>query len=203
MRTLILSRHAHAESNAGAFVDSTPPGGGLSESGRGEARRLGSLLASDPIDVAFVSRLLRAQQTLDLSLAGRPVPTIVEPLLDEIAFGSFDGGSLAVYREWAWGNTAEAPCPGGGESRVDAALRVADALASMLARPEGDLLVVSHALPIRYVLDASVGRVPAARLESVPHATPFRLDRSEVRLAEETLRGWAAAPRFADTPIGG
>lgn len=203
MKTLILTRHAHAASNAGAIVNSTPPGGGLSDAGREEARLLGALLAPDPIDVGICSRLLRTQQTLELALEGRPVPRIVEPLLDEICFGSFEGGSLAVYRQWAWENEPDAPCPGGGESRSVAALRFADALSALLARPEETLLVVSHALPIRYVLDASDGTFPAARLEQVPHATPFRLGGRAVGLATETLRGWAEAPRFADTPSGG
>jgi broad specificity phosphatase PhoE len=203
VKTLILARHAHAESNAGEIVSSTPPGGGLSDDGRGEARRLGMLVASDPIDAGFSSRLLRTQQTLELSLAGRVVPLVVEPLLDEIGFGSFDGGSLAAYRRWAWEHGPDAPCPGGGESRAAAALRFADALSVLLARPEEKLLVVSHALPIRYVLDASDGRFPAARLEQVPHAVPFHLAHDAVSLAAETLRGWAEAPRFVDTPFGG
>ncbi len=203
MNTLILARHAHAESNAGEVVSSTPPGGGLSDGGREEARHLRVLVASDPIDVGFSSRLLRTEQTLDLALSGRDVPRLVEPLLDEIGFGSFDGGTLAAYRQWAWEHEPDAPCPGGGESRVAAALRFADALTALLARPEETLLVVSHALPIRYVLDASDGRFPAARLEQVPHATSFRLGRDAVSLAAETLRGWAEAPRFADTPFGG
>ena len=42
MNTLILARHAHAESNAGEIVSSTPPGGGLSDGGREEARLLGA-----------------------------------------------------------------------------------------------------------------------------------------------------------------
>lgn len=203
MKSLILARHAHAESNAAASVSSTPPGGGLSDEGREEARLLGSLLASESIDVGFSSRLLRTQQTLDVALAGRSVPRIVEPLLDEIGFGSFDGGSLSAYRQWAWEHGPEAPCPGGGESRTAAALRIADALSTLLARPEDQLLVVSHALPIRYVIDASDGRFPAARLEQVPHATPIRLDRNAVSRAAETLRIWAEAPRFVDTPFGG
>ena len=203
MKTLILARHAHAESNAGAIVNSTPPGGGLSDAGREEARLLGIRLSPDRIDIGFSSRLLRTQQTLDLALASRVVPQVVEPLLDEIDFGSFEGGSLAAYREWAWRHEPDAPCPGGGESRTVAALRFVDALEALLARPEETLLVVSHALPIRYVLDASDGRFPAARLEQVPHATPFRLRRGEVSLAAETLKGWAAKPRFADTPFGG
>jgi len=202
VRTLILARHAHAESNAGELVSSTPPGAGLSEDGWKEGHQLHLLVASDPIDVGFSSRLLRTRQTLDLALAGRGVPQVVEPLLDEIGFGSFDGGSLAAYRQWAWKHEPDARCPGGGESRTAAALRFARALGVLLARPEETLLVVSHALPIRYVLDASDGTFPAARLEHVPHATPFRLGHEAVRLAAETLGAWAEAPRFSDTPFG-
>ncbi len=203
MRSLILARHAHAESNAGAFVNAVPPGGGLSEEGRGEALGLGAVLATEPIDVGYSSRLARTQETLALALAGRDVPRIVEPLLDEIGFGSFEGGPLAAYRAWAWENEPAAPCPGGGESRANAARRLAAALRVLLERPEQTALVVGHAMPIRYVVDASAGRVPAMRLEPVAHATPFRLERQAVELAAETLGRWAEAPRFADAPFGG
>ena len=71
MKALILARHAHAESNAGAIVNATPPGGGLSDAGREEARTLGVLVSSDRIDIGFSSRLLRTQQTLELALADR------------------------------------------------------------------------------------------------------------------------------------
>ncbi len=203
MRLLILARHGHAQSNAGGFVNAKPPGGGLSETGREEARRLGTLLASEPIGAAFSSRLLRTQETLALALAGRDVPRLVEPLLDEIGFGSFEGGPLDAYRAWAWANEPAAPCPGGGESRVEAAQRLAAVLRILLTRPEESLLVVGHAMPIRYVLDASGGRLPATRLAPVPHATPFRLERPAVERAANTLARFADAPRFVDTPFGG
>jgi len=58
------------------------------------------------------------------------------------------------------------------------------------------VLAVSHALPVRYVLDAADGSFPTARIARVPHATPFTLEANAVELASETLRVWAAAPRF-------
>jgi broad specificity phosphatase PhoE len=203
MNTLIMVRHAHAASNVADIVNAVPPGEGLSPAGIEEARALGRAFAAERIDLGVSSRLQRARETLALALAGRGTPCVVEPLLDEIGFGSFDGGSLAAYRRWAWEHGPDVPCPGGGESRAAAALRFADALSALLARPEEKLLVVSHALPIRYVLDASDGRFPAARLEQVPHAVPFHLAHDAVSLAAETLRGWAEAPRFVDTPFGG
>ena len=203
MNTLILARHAHAASNAGDTVNAVPPGGGLSVAGIEEACALGGLLASETIDLGVSSRLLRTQQTLALALGDRVIPIVIEPLLDEIAFGSFEGGPLAVYRTWAWEYPPDAACPGGGESRARAALRFADGLVALLGRPEEIVLAVGHALPLRYVLDASDGTFPAARVENVSHATPYRLERKSVELAVETLRAWAASPRFADTPFGG
>lgn len=194
----MLVRHAHARSNASESVSSTPPGEGLSALGVEEARTLGQTLASERIDLGVATRLLRTQETLELAFARRDVPQIVYPGLDEIGFGSFDGGPLADYRAWAWTAEPDAACPGGGESRVQAAERLAGALDELLARPEEVILAVSHALPVRYVLDASDGAFPAARLAHVPNATPFRLVAEQVERAAETLRVWAMAPRFAD-----
>jgi ribonuclease H / adenosylcobalamin/alpha-ribazole phosphatase len=198
LRELLLVRHAHARSNAEDCVSSDPPGDGLSAQGVEETRALHDAIAGDPIGLGVATRLVRTQETLELALAGREIPTIILPGLDEIAFGSFEGGPLGEYRTWAWANEPDAACPGGGESRAQAAERFAGALDVLLARPEDVVLAVSHALPVRYVLDASDGGFPVARIGRVPHATPFLLDAEAVERAAETLRVWATAPRFAD-----
>ena len=198
LERLILVRHAHARSNVGDVVSSLPPGEGLSELGVEEALALRETLAFEPIDLGIATALARTQETLELALGDRDVPRIVDAGLGEIGFGSFEGGPLAEYRSWAWTNEPDAPCPGAGESRVQAAERFAVALHGLLARPEDVVLAVSHALPIRYVLDAADGAYPAARIEPVPHATPFALDADDVERAAETLRVWATAPRFVD-----
>ena len=198
MNRLLLVRHAHARSNADDRISSTPPGEGLSDLGVEEALALRETLAYEPIGLGVATRLARAQETLELALGGRDVPRLVLPELDEIGFGSFEGGALADYRTWAWSNEPDALCPGGGESRVAVAERLAAALDVLLARPEETVLAVSHALPIRYVLDAADGLFPAARIAHVPHATPLALDAEAVERAAETLRVWGTAPRFVD-----
>jgi broad specificity phosphatase PhoE len=203
VNTLFVARHAHAASNAGDVVNGIPPGEGLSPQGIEEARLLGRRLAAEPIELGVSSRLRRASETLAIALAGRDIPLVVEPDLDEIGFGAFEGGSLAEYRAWAWENHPEAVCPGGGETRLDAALRIADGLSALLDRPEEVILAVTHGLPVRYVLDAADGSFPGQRLAHVPHAAPFRLERPQVERAAETLRAWAHSPHFADTPFGG
>jgi probable phosphoglycerate mutase len=193
-------RHAHARSNSDDRISSVPPGEGLSELGVEEALALREALAHEPIGLGAATRLARTQETLDLALGGRDVDRIVVPGLDEIGFGAYEGGPLAEYRTWAWASEPDALCPGGGESRVEVAVRVAGALADLLERPEEVVLAVSHALPVRYVLDAADGGFPAARIASVPQAVPFALEADAVELAAETLRSWATAPRFVDPP---
>ncbi|HJU47380.1 MAG TPA: histidine phosphatase family protein [Gaiellaceae bacterium] len=197
---MILVRHAHASSNESRLVSCLPPGQGLTSAGRREARALGELLAADELDLGVATELRRTRETLELALAERDVPTLVLPELNEIGFGSFEGGTLEAYRAWAWANEPDVECPGGGESRATAAARFARGLELLLARSEHVVLVVGHALPIRYVLDAADGSFPAQRLVPVDHAVPHRLEREAVEAAAETLRVWAERPRFADAP---
>jgi broad specificity phosphatase PhoE len=198
VRELILVRHAHALSNVAAVVSSAPPGVGLSDQGREEALVLRETLASEEIDLGVASQLLRTQETLALALGGRQVPTMTFDGLNEINFGAYEGGPLADYRIWAWTHEPDDECPGSGESRTDAALRFADALDVLAEHPEERILVVSHALPLRYVIDASDGIFPAARIDHVDHAVPYFMKLPAVTRSAATLRTWAEAPRFVD-----
>jgi len=198
VKELVLARHAHARSNELDVVSSLPPGEGLSETGAAQARRLGAELAGTTIDLGVATAFERASGTLALALEGRATPLLTVPALGEIGFGAFEGGPLEAYRAWAWSTPPDGPCPGGGETRVDVAVRLAGALEGLLERPEERILAVSHALPVRYVLDAAVGVTPTARIRPVEHAVPHHLDAAAVSRAAQALRSWALAPRFAD-----
>jgi probable phosphoglycerate mutase len=198
LRTLLLARHAHALVNAADATSSIPPGAGLTREGVEEAEALRAGIAGRRIDLGVATRLRRTQETLELALGERPVPRVVLPKLDEIRFGAFEGGPLQSYREWAWSHPPDAPCPGGGESRAEAAARFAGGLDELLARPEEVVLAVSHALLIRYVLDAADGVFPSAHTQPVLHATPYVVEADAAATAAETLRRWSDEPRFAD-----
>jgi probable phosphoglycerate mutase len=197
VKRLLLVRHAHARSNEGGLVSCLPPGEGLSEQGLAEARALRDALRDEPVHLGVASELVRTRQTLDIALEGRDVPRLTLPGWNEIDFGSFEGGPLAAYREWAWTHEAGAGCPGDGETRGEAARRIAGVLVALGARAEETVLAVGHALPIRYVLDAADGRVPTARIAPVAHATPYRLEAAAVAAAARLLERWADAPEFA------
>jgi broad specificity phosphatase PhoE len=203
LRLLLLARHAHARTNAEDTINAIPPGTGLTPQGFEEAIALRAELSDRRIDLGVATRLVRTQETLELALEGRVVERVVLPALDEIRFGAFEGGLLERYRAWAWTHPPDAPCPGGGESRAEAAARYADALDDLRARPEAVILAVSHSLAVRYVLDASDGSFPASRVAPVGHGTAHELSADAVARAAETLRRWSAAPAFSDAPRGG
>ena len=168
------------------IVNGVPPGSGLSATGVDEARALGRLLESDSLDLGVSSRLQRARDTLELALADRTIPLVVEPLLDEIGFGSFEGGPLLAYRGWAWEHGPDAACPGDGECRASAAGRLADGLTALVRRREATVLAISHGLPVRYVLDAADGGFPGATRRARP---------ARRRPTDSSGRRWSGRPR--------
>ncbi|HEX4747196.1 MAG TPA: histidine phosphatase family protein [Gaiellaceae bacterium] len=198
MRELVLVRHGFAGSNRDGIASCAVPGEGLTDEGREQARALGRVLAAEEIGVALTSRLARTQETLALAVDGRSVPVVVHADLDEIHFGAFDGGSLETYRAWAATHPPDVPPPGAGESRAQAAARFARGLRHALERAEDRVLVVGHALAIRYTIDAADGLLPAARIAPVEHAMPYRLDRDALERAADLLARWSVAPRFRD-----
>jgi broad specificity phosphatase PhoE len=198
MDELILARHGLAGSNRDGIASCAVPGEGLVPEGVEQARALGELLADDDISLAATTDLARTRETLALALGRRDVPRILVPELNEIHFGSFDGGLLDTYREWAGTRSPDERAPGGGESRADAAARFARGLRVLLGRNEAVVLLVGHALMVRYTLDAADGLVPAARMAPIAHAHPYRLDREGVEHAVEVLEAWSAAPAFRE-----
>jgi broad specificity phosphatase PhoE len=203
VRQLLLVRHALAVSNRDGLASSEPPGDSLTDEGREQARRLKELLADERIDLGVSTGFARTLETLDLALDGRGVPRLVLPELAEIRFGEYGGGLLETYRTWAAAELPTVQAPGGGESRADAAARFARGARMLLERPEETVLVVTHALAIRYLFDAAGGLEPAARMAAVEHAAPYRLSARELEQAATLLEEWSGAPVFRDPSLEG
>jgi broad specificity phosphatase PhoE len=203
VQTLVIARHASAGSNRAGTASYAVPGEGLTPDGIAQGVELGKLLAQMEIDLGVATELRRTQETLELALRGRDVPTLVVPELNEIHFGSFDSGPLDAYRDWAAAQPPSLSAPGGGESRAAAATRFARGLRLLVERPEGVVLLIGHALMVRYLLDAAHRLPPAARMTPVEHARPYRLGADEVAAAARLLEEWSRAPRFRDPSIEG
>lgn len=195
MDEVILARHGESELSVAGTVNGDPAVAcGLTETGMEQARRLGQKLAGVEIDLCVTSEFERVQQTAGLALAGRDVPRLVLPELNDVRFGSFEGGTLADYREWAAANEPTVEAPEGGESRAETVLRYTNGYRKILARPEQTILVVAHGLPIRYVLNALEQISPMPLVEQVAYAEPYRLSSGELEAAVSLLETWAERP---------
>jgi broad specificity phosphatase PhoE len=198
VRRAILVRHGESELSVVGRTNGDPTVPcALTPAGRDQARQLGRALEDDGIDLCVTSEFERTSATADLALEGRDIPRLVVAELNDIRFGSYEGQALADYRAWAHTHGPQDPAPGGGESRAETVARYVRGYRRILARPEDTILVVVHGLPVRYVLDALDGRDPAAKVEQIPYAEPFRLDAEELEQAVERLAAWVAQPAWA------
>lgn len=201
MERLLIARHALAGSNRDGLASCSVPGPELTPEGVEQARQLGESLASEPISLGVATSMRRTQETLEFVLEGRDMPRLIVSELDEIRYGSFDGGLLDDYRAWASSEPPTVRAPGGGESRADVAARYARGLRRVLEREEPVALVVGHALALRYVLDGARGLVPAPLITPVEHATAFELSADEARAAADLLEDWSRSPAFRPPPV--
>ena len=200
MADLILARHGESAASVLGLMNGDPAAAvALTAAGREQARHLGEALRGVDIGLCAVTGLPRTRETAEIVLAARgggAVPLLVLPALAEVRFGAWEGRSLDEYRTWALVAGPAEPCPGGGESRAEIAARLAEGFAALAARPEATVLCIGHSLPLRYLLDAAAGLVPAARAERLPYAEPFRLAAAEVAAAVALLAAWAGQPAW-------
>lgn len=63
----------------------------LNEEGREMARKAATEYADIPLDVCYVSPLIRARETAELFLQDRHIPVIVDERLREMCFGEYEG----------------------------------------------------------------------------------------------------------------
>jgi 2,3-bisphosphoglycerate-dependent phosphoglycerate mutase len=196
VRRLLATRHGESELSAKALVNGDPgvacP---LTDLGRAQARALGTALADLRIDLCVVTEFERVRETAEIALAGRHVPVLVLPELNDPRYGEFEGGSIVAYREWAW---ARGPldAPEGGEHRGEIAGRYARGLRTLADRPEDTILLVAHSLPLAYLRDAAAGAAPRSRMDMVEYAQVLRLEAAQVEQAASVLEAWASAPAF-------
>ena len=187
LRLFIFARHAESVANAADVLNTNPSQPvALTARGRAQARALGAQLAGLHVDLAVGTRLLRTQQTIDLALAGRPVPILIEPGFDEIRAGDLDGAPIDAYRSWMDQHTAGDRLPH-GESIDDALRRYTDALRRLPARKEKVTLVVIHEIALRYIAAAAATGPSDLNDTALPNAAPYLFDEPAVRRAMASL----------------
>jgi len=151
----------------------------LDETGQRQAFDLGERLSKVKLSAIFASDLGRAWNTAAATAAHQDCPFIADPRLRELHYGEWQGMTYDEIRQGdpqrlaAWEADRMKASPPGGESLLQLAERVQAAIECIQkAYPEGTVLVVSHAGPIKVLLSQALGLPPTAywqfRLE---HAT--------------------------------
>jgi broad specificity phosphatase PhoE len=197
MESAILVRHGETELSARGLatgrVDVRCP---LSDRGVEQARTLARELAGEAIHLCVTSELERTRQTADIALAGRSIRRIVLRELNDPLYGCYESGPLDAYLAWAVANDSAAEPQGGGETRQALVARYARGFRTILERPERVVLVVTHALPIAYVLMALSGRDPAPRVPLVDYAKTQVVTARLLERVVARLDAWCAAPTW-------
>ena len=157
METLILVRHAFAGSNRDGNASCAVPGEGLTPDGVEQARALAQVLSAerDRRGGDLAPRPHAGDAGPRAGRTRRPRRRRARARRDRLRRLS---RRTARHVPSLGARTAAGPASaGGGESRADAAARFARGLRVVLARDEATVLLVGHALALRYVLDAAGG----------------------------------------------
>jgi broad specificity phosphatase PhoE len=165
----------------------------LAPSGVAQGQALAELLVDDEFDLAVTSQFQRAQHTLALGLGPRPVEQRVEPGLDDLRFGDFEGRPISDYRAWSRAHPVSARPGADGESRVDATIRYCGVFRGLLAARYADVLVVGHGIPLTYIVRASAGEAIDEVFDPIGCAQPHRIPAADLEIGLNRLEAWAAA----------
>ncbi|HEV8688388.1 MAG TPA: histidine phosphatase family protein [Gaiellaceae bacterium] len=187
-RLFVLARHGESTLNVEQVVTGDPARDvRLTEKGREESRLLGVQIRNVPLDVCVITRFGRTRETAEIALEGRDVPLDVEPLLDDIDIGDLEGVTIEDYRAWKRAHTRADAFPG-GESLDAAAVRYGRGFQRLLARPEEQILVVTHEIPVRYALNAAEGSPdPDSPHHQIANATPYLFGDEQLAAVAERL----------------
>jgi 2,3-bisphosphoglycerate-dependent phosphoglycerate mutase len=197
VESIILSRHGESVESARGIENGDPlRDKGLTETGRAQAQTLGREIAGDVIDLCIASEFPRTQQTAEIALAGRDLSLEVDADLNDIRYGELEGKNRDEYQAWAHTHSITTPLPG-GESKVQVASRMCEAMERILKRPERYAFVVTHELLVGHLLNAIHGRTPAQPHDDIAYATPYRLSAEEVHNALCLLRDWIGSQELA------
>lgn len=148
----------------------------LTEKGRAQARALAARWKSEKVkfDLILASPLVRAKGTAEIIASVMEAPVELDPILLERHIGEIEGMTAEEVRKRPQPPYVTPYDPIGGEGEGDWALflRAGQALYSLLRRPAGNYLIVSHGGLLNQLMHAIVGIAPHVD----PSGIRFRFD---------------------------
>ena len=176
---VLLARHGEAAYETEGVGDG---GGSLTPLGRAQARSLGAVARREGVDAVWCSSLSRAVQTAEIAASVVGVPVTVREALVEFDVGEIRGLPYdatviePVMTSWLGGDVVR--CIPGGESGREAALRVLDDLAPLVAPYAGrTVLAVCHGgviVAVKGLLGPGAPGAPA-HADDVPNGSAYEI----------------------------
>ena len=156
----------------------------LAEEGVTQAEGAARLLQEEDVDVIYASPMLRTRKTAEAIIKTTGVPLHTHPGLKERPFGIWDGLFFDdIARDYpdefkAWKQDPVHFVPDGGETIRDHMVRVTSAVAEIVERHPGEMVViVAHVGPIRMcVTDALQMPLEAYRRLTIDYGSLTRVD---------------------------
>ena len=175
MTSFFLVRHGETEWNVERRIQgwSDSP---LTSVGRAQAEVHGRLLATHGVDRVLASPLGRTKQTVAPIVRETKVAAEYDPRLREVCMGEWSGRtSQEIQSSYAeqWQARLDDPegyRPPNGENRFDVKRRVAPLLEELNNAPHDQIVLVSHGITIRVLLELLLGNSDeTTRSLSVPN----------------------------------
>lgn len=163
-RKIFLFRHSEPQRESGEKRCGYSSDVALSELGRRQNDLLQAWVQGRDISAVYTSPALRCRQTAEAFCREQGLRAITKPLLREMELGNWEGLSFEQIRNnWpelyeARGKDLAGTPPPGGESFLQAGLRMQAVMEMMQKENEGDVILVSHAGIIRGWLCRMSGR---------------------------------------------
>lgn len=153
---LTLVRHAETSSNVRRVLDTVPPGPGLTDRGRRQARELADRFATAKVHAVHASRALRAQETAGPLAERHNLDVAIIDGIHEIFVGSLEGADdLAsrriferTYARWLAGEL-DVPMPEGETARAALTRFLSAAHHTLDGVPAGMVVMISHGALVR------------------------------------------------------
>ncbi len=174
-KRLYIVRHGETEYNRKRMVQGSGIDAPLNDTGRLQARAFYEAYKDFPFDKAFVSSLIRTQQSIEL-FTSNGLPFQIEPGLNEINWGNKEGSTFSpeghseyerITSAWTEGSLDEAITDGESPNQVMHRQKVA--MQNILSGNEKNVLVCMHGRAMRILICWMLG-YPLSRMDMFEHS---------------------------------
>ncbi|MBT2390669.1 histidine phosphatase family protein [Streptomyces sp. ISL-1] len=169
----------------------------LTEEGRQSLSRGWSTLPLHTVRTWLTSEFPRAQQTASLLMGVPAAELAIDPRLNELDYGHFEGSPFLEYAVWLDGDGADKRPPGGTESQRDGIRRMLKGLLAALEHP-GPRVLVGHGLLVSVLLwhrNRSPNEAMPLFFPEAPYVEP-------IAIPDDELPGWVTV-LLSDLGMGG